>query len=304
MNIDKLKLFIAVAESLSFTKASEMMHLSQSNVSRYIAELESTLQTELFERTTRSVKLTQTGTLFLAEAKLIIHSYNSIVERVTNLGKGLSGSLTIGYIDVYTANILPIAVKSFRKKYPLVDLRLVETASEVSQKAVQSGHIDLGFLIYVHKVKFARNIQNRHIQKGALDIVVSDEHPLASHKITSIQNLENETIHTYHQDVAPGLYNTVNDLCISNNFTPKLDSNHTKASSIMLMVESGLGVTIVSSLTSSIYTPKNALKAIRMEGADIPSYLDMIWRKGDTNPCIYNFIHEIDLFMARNQMIS
>jgi len=68
MNIDKLKLFIAVAESLSFTKASEMMHLSQSNVSRYIAELESTLQTELFERTTRSVKLTQTGTLFLAEA--------------------------------------------------------------------------------------------------------------------------------------------------------------------------------------------------------------------------------------------
>ena len=300
MNIEKLKLFIAVAESLSFTKASEEMHLSQSNVSRYISELEKTLETELFERTTRSVSLTPTGNLFFAEAKQILQSYKSIVDRVTNLGKGLSGSLTVGFIDVFTHNILPGAVRSFRKKYPLVDFRLVEIASKEAESAVMKGRIDLGFYIYVCNETMDYRVKNHHVQKGNLDLVVSDGHQLANQKIISFDKLANEKILTYDREVAPVLYDTVTSLCRANNFTPDLDNSHTKASTIMLMVECGLGVAIVSSLTSSLYTPSKKLKTLKIEGVDMPSYLDLIWHRDDSNPCLYNFVKEVGASIESN----
>jgi len=293
VNIERLRLFIAVAESLSFTEASKKMHLNQSNVSRNILELEETLNTELFERTTRSVKLTSTGNLFLVEAKQILQNYDSIIKRVINLEKGHSGSLTVGYIDVFTQSILPKTVRSFRQKYPLVDLQLKELTSEEAKQAVLERHIDIGFFVYIDGTVFPAEVQNIHVHKGDVKLIVSDDHPLANQKVISADRLMGETIFTYDKDVAPALYDLINNLCVANGFSPNLLSGHRKPSTIMLKVQSGLGVSVISSIATSLYQPERYFKTLKIEDVEMHSYMDLIWRKGEANPCIYNFVEEV-----------
>ena len=81
MNRNQLKYFVAAAEHRSFTKAAEQMYISQPTLSRHIADLENTLNVELFERTTRKVSLTAAGVLFLNEAKQIIKRYDALMSR-------------------------------------------------------------------------------------------------------------------------------------------------------------------------------------------------------------------------------
>jgi len=293
MNIERLRLFIAVAESLSFTEASKKMHLSQSNVSRNILELEDMLYTELFERTTRSVKLTPTGNLFLVEAKQILQSYDSIIDRVTNLEKGHSGSLTVGYMDVFTQSILPKTIRSFRQKYPLVDFQLKELTSEKAKQAVLEKQIDIGFFVYIDGTAFPAEVQNVHVNTGYVNLIVSDDHPLANQKVISADKLMGETIFTYDEDVAPTLYNLINNLCITNGFSPNLVSGHRKPGTIVLKVQSGLGVAVISSIATSLYKPERYFKSLKIEGLEMHSYMDLIWRKGESNPCIYNFVKEV-----------
>ena len=293
MNIERLRLFVAVAETLSFTKAAEKMHLNQSNVSRYIAELENSCRAEFFERTTRNVKLTSTGSIFLVEAKKIVQNYDSIMDRITNIGKGFSGTLSIGYIEEFTRSILPKTIRSFRKKYPLVDLQFKELISKDAHQAVLDGQIDLGFFIYVDKALFSDKIESIHVQQGDISLIVSNEHPLANQKVITADKLSNETIFTYERDVAPVLYDLVSNLCIANGFPHQLKSDYINPGTIMLLVQSGLGVSILSSLATSVYQPSLYFKTLKIEGINTHSYMDLIWRKGDTNPCVHNFIQEL-----------
>ena len=76
MDLERIKLFNALAENLNYSKTAELMHISQSALSRYIAELEMTLGTRLFERTTRKVELTPDGKVFLAGARKLAAEFD------------------------------------------------------------------------------------------------------------------------------------------------------------------------------------------------------------------------------------
>ena len=89
-------MFIAVADCLNFTKAAEKLYISQPTLSRYISELEETMEVELFERTTRRVVLTKAGKLFYDESLQIIKKYDALINCVARLGTGLSGTLKVG----------------------------------------------------------------------------------------------------------------------------------------------------------------------------------------------------------------
>ena len=107
MNLDKIRMFISAAEHLNFTKAAKDMYISQPTLSRHISDLESSLGIELFKRTTRNVSLTPAGEQFLIEAQDIMRRYDSLMERVSGLGEGVSGTFSIGYLELFITEHLP-----------------------------------------------------------------------------------------------------------------------------------------------------------------------------------------------------
>lgn len=293
MDIERLRLFTTVAECLSFTKAAEQMYISQPTLSRHIAELESSLQVELFERTTRKVSLTTAGQLFYNEAIQIIKSYDALMKRATQLGSGLSGALRVGYLELFTQNILPSAIRNFRTKFPLVDLQLKETKLKESTEGLLDGSLDMSFLITREQPNLDPILEHRRIYTGEIELIVSKFHTYANYEIVSPAILKDEKIFTFDQVQTPELRENITRICMNYGFLPNFQSEGYSPGAIFLMVQGGMGVSLLSSLITSVLKTEDRFHTLKLEGAQFPTNLEVAWRRDNNNPCVQNFLREV-----------
>ena len=125
MDINNLKAFIEVADKKSFSRSADSLQLTQPAVSKRIAALETELSARLFDRVGRSVHLTEAGRVLLPCARQISSELNRIEDVICNLGKEVSGKLSLSTTERVGAQRLPPVLKSFRDAYPNVDLSLI-----------------------------------------------------------------------------------------------------------------------------------------------------------------------------------
>ena len=143
MDTNAIKAFIAVAESMSVTKASRSLYLTQPAVSRRIAQLEEQLGVSLFDRANKKMFLTASGHKLLPRCKAILADMEAAVREASNMGDRVMGHLTIGmshHVSVYRA---PAYLKRYQDLYPDVDLDLSFLTSEEAISLVQRGKLEL-----------------------------------------------------------------------------------------------------------------------------------------------------------------
>ena len=126
MELRHLRYFIMVAEELHFGRAAEKLHISQPPLSMQIRSLEEELGVTLLHRTQRHVSLTQAGHAFLQEARQILARLEQAVLMTRRAGRGEIGELAVGFISVADYNVLPVVLREFRQRFPLVNLTLRE----------------------------------------------------------------------------------------------------------------------------------------------------------------------------------
>src|SRR5579872_6878625 len=126
MELRHLRYFVAVAEELSFRRASERLHLAQPPLSLQIKSLEEELGLRLFERSTRSVKLTPAGKVFLDEARSVLIGAERAQQNARKAHQGLGGPLRIGMLAPAATPRLAKILSSFRQKFPDVQFSLAE----------------------------------------------------------------------------------------------------------------------------------------------------------------------------------
>ena len=294
MDINRLRMFIVVADCLNFTKASEKLYISQPTLSRYINELEETMQVELFERTTRRVILTKAGRLFYDESIQIIRRYDALVNRVARLGTGLSGTLRVGYLELFTQNILPIAIRNFHEKFPMVDMQLKETTLKESNKKVLDGELDVAFVVTHDMLEERPELEHRRIFTGQVELIVSNQHPLANYQMVSPVMLKDEKILMFDAGETPELQEQINSMCMKYGFLPNFVTGNFSPGAIFLMVQAGMGVSLLSSLITSVLLTDERFHTLTLEGIQAVTNLEMIWRKDSDNPCIFNFVSEVE----------
>ena len=138
MTMEQLRLFCEVAGAGSISGAARRLNQSPSLATRKIAALEATLQVRLFERTTRSVKLTEPGRIALAWAKTTLQGYEDISDDLASLVARPAGTIRIA-INHFAANVyLPAILQKFCREYPEIRLSITTTDSLVS--LVQDGY--------------------------------------------------------------------------------------------------------------------------------------------------------------------
>jgi DNA-binding transcriptional LysR family regulator len=146
MEIRQLKTFRVVAEQLSFTKAAEKLFMAQSSVSAQIRALESELQVMLFDRIGRRVFLTDAGERLLGYARRM----ESMTEEIQAEVKGekySSGSLTIRVPETIASVYMPEIIKRYHQDYPDVRLNFINCSDLQLREELNSGRIDLAFLM-------------------------------------------------------------------------------------------------------------------------------------------------------------
>ena len=124
-----LRYFLAVAETLHFSKAAAQLGMAQPPLSQQIRSLERILGYPLFQRTTRGVRLTKVGEYFRERARNTVTKMQDDVEMARRLGSGHEGVLTVGFSGSVMLTTLPKAIEGYRRLYPRVELRLLEVVT-------------------------------------------------------------------------------------------------------------------------------------------------------------------------------
>ena len=143
INTDLLRTFSVVAETRHFTAAAQRLNASQSAVSMQIQRLEESLQTRLFERSKREVRVTAEGEILLRYARRVMRLTD---ETLTEMGRRLAaGKVRVGATDTSMC-YLPEMLRQFSSRYPMVDVELHCDRSWDALDALDAGDIDLAFV--------------------------------------------------------------------------------------------------------------------------------------------------------------
>jgi DNA-binding transcriptional LysR family regulator len=139
-----LRTFLAVTQSLSFTRAAEALGIRQPTVSQHVRRLEEAVGRPLLVRDTRSVALTSDGEAMAGFAREILAAQERAVGYFT--GSQLAGRLRFGVTDDLALTPLPKILRDFRQLYPRIDLELTVLQNEALLRRVESGHLDVAFV--------------------------------------------------------------------------------------------------------------------------------------------------------------
>lgn len=145
VNYERLQTFIAVAEKNSFSEAAKKLFVTQPTITSQIKALEEELQTKLFERTTKTVKLTQSGEILLKYAKDIVQLSSLARKEILKIEEKIYGDLKIGCSLTIGEYILPHFLKRFKEKYPLIHMqaKISNSASIIHHIKDQVVHVGL-----------------------------------------------------------------------------------------------------------------------------------------------------------------
>ena len=148
----QLRYFIRVAESLSFRKAAEACHVSQSAVSGAIRDLEACLDAQLLERTKRKVKLTREGEALLAQARDIFERLASMRYTADAMRGPLVGGLRIGVIPTIAPFLLPEMAAPLRSEFPQMELSVVEDLTPRLLEQLRRGDIECAVIALPYEI--------------------------------------------------------------------------------------------------------------------------------------------------------
>jgi len=151
MELRHLRYFKVVAELQHFHKAADKLHITQPALSNQIKQLEQELNTKLFERVGRGVKLSESGELVLSSAIRILNEAELLKESVSDLESGQAGTLKIGVLQSINSLYLRSLVAEFDRNNPNISLQIEEMTNYNIEKKVTRGDIDIGIGFILNK---------------------------------------------------------------------------------------------------------------------------------------------------------
>lgn len=146
MEDHKLRVFCAVAETKSFSKASELIHLTQPAVSLQVQAMEELYETRLFDRSGNSINLTPAGEILYKRAKEILALYAEAQKNISEITGAIKGSLSIGASSTIGNYLLPQIISAFKKKVPQVNISLVVSNTKRVTERLNAGEIDIALV--------------------------------------------------------------------------------------------------------------------------------------------------------------
>lgn len=179
MELRHLRYFVAVAESLSFTRAAERVHVTQSTLSHQIRQLEDEVGQVLFDRLGKKVFMTEAGQLFLAHAQRALREVDAGLAMLRPEAGGLSGQLRIGATHTFNIGLIPECVALFLARHPTVKLCVEEMAADEIGVQLRAQALDLGI---AYRPAADSDLAFEPLYNEELVFVAADSHPLAGRR--------------------------------------------------------------------------------------------------------------------------
>lgn len=285
MELRQLKYFITVAEVLHFGRAAEALHFSQPALSKQIQALEDSLGVQLFERTKHWVRLTIAGQKFLETAHRILQEVEQGIQATRQTADGEMGRLKIGFTEATLFSLAPDIIKTYRERYPQVELIVTSGGTETHVEALRTHQIDVGFVYLPIREP---SLAIRPLFEEAYIAALPTSHRLARQKQITLSSLANEPLIFYPRSLAPVLYANFIKYCEQAGFVPNVVQEAELAQTRLGLAAAGVGITFVLSKMQSLSAKGVIYQSIIGEFPTLK--LALAWRQNESSPVVHEFL--------------
>jgi DNA-binding transcriptional LysR family regulator len=285
MDLRQLECFIAVAEALSFRKAADRLHVTQSSVSRQIQQLEHELGAALLIRDRQHVRLTDNGHSVLLKAKALLQDAAALVAAVNRASKPAAVRLNVGVGIPLAKSIQPL-VTEYARQFPHVDVQYKDIIfARIQNGALRRGEIDVG--IFWPPIDHA-HMESERLFDESFRVIVPKSSPLARRKKLRLQELADQTLLLPEQTAS----SNTRVLQLARETGVSFKVAHTNAlphEAGAALVASGKGIYILAGDPLKFPSFGSAVAAIRLD-EPISLQVHMAWRKGESSPAVLSFL--------------
>ncbi|WP_457138481.1 LysR family transcriptional regulator [Mycobacteroides abscessus] len=275
MELRQLEYFLAVAEHANFTRAAEALHVAQPWVSAQVRRLERELGNELFDRSSRVLRLTEFGKALLPLAGAALRTVGEIRSAADAMAGVLCGQLAIGTVPL-PSPLLAEALAAYRRAHPAVTVTLTEARSDQLATAVVERRLDMAVMAWLAQPP--SQLRERILAKENIVAVVHRDDPLAGRESVALAELRDRALISHPQGCE--IRTKLDQACLATGFTPRVVFETSSADMMRHLVVRDLGVAVTPRLPRE---QLGRLRQIDLSDRAMSGRLSLLWRgKGAT----------------------
>ncbi|HEY5842652.1 MAG TPA: LysR substrate-binding domain-containing protein [Mycobacterium sp.] len=293
MDVNEIRAFLAVAEELHFGRAAERLHVAQPPLSRTIKQLERELGTSLFDRNTRSVRLTTSGQALVEPAKEVLDAVRRARAAVASADDGEVGTVRIAFAGVSTHRLVARLARAVRSQRPGIVLEMSsQNFAQPAMKRLVAGETDIALGRWD---VIPSEVDVRIVMRDSLVVAVPDTHPLAGARRLSIAQLASDTfvsLPPYEGSVLP---ERLRRLARASGFVADIVQIAPDTQTALALVSAQVGCHLtLESVSRNVADPHVMFVPIdeaASEANDV--HLRAAWRRDDRSPALRAVVHQL-----------
>jgi DNA-binding transcriptional LysR family regulator len=271
MELHQLEYFVAVAEEANFTRAAARVHVAQPGVSAQVRRLERELGHALFDRSGRSVRLTDVGAAVLPHARAALDAVARARLAVDDLAGLVRGRVAVGMVSGCGSPVIAELLARFHGRYPAVDIALSEANSDRLVEALVGGRLDLALIGSAGTAP--AGVETAVVADEALVAAVGPEDPLRSRRSVAVAALRDRSLICLPRGT--GVRAALDQACAAAGFEPRIAFEASALPLVAQLAGRGLGVAIVP--TSTADANADTLHVLALSRPRVRSRLELAW---------------------------
>jgi len=275
--LQQLRILKAVATEKNFTKAAEILYLSQPSLSKQIKTLEKNLDIVLINRENNKISLTENGKVFLQYSERILALCEESCRALIDLKNGDRGNLTVGASQTIGTYLMPRVLALFAQNYPQIDLKVQVNSTRLIANNVLNREIDIAVVGGEIPKELKQNLTIQHFVEDELSLIISKSHPFAKEKKINKENLYYLNFITLNSNST--IRKFIDNILIQNGIETKqlkIVMQFNSIEGIKTAVSLGLGAAFVSSSAIEKEIELKTIKILKIENIKMTRTLSII----------------------------
>jgi DNA-binding transcriptional LysR family regulator len=272
MDIQQLRNFLVLCNTLNFRKAAEQINIVQPALSRQIQLLEQELGALLFKRTKRTVTITPAGFYYRQEADRILHALHKAATKAAQMHQGEAGEIIIGHASSAMQSVLPAFILKIRDKFAGMRTVLQETANGPMIENILNRETDIGI---APNILVPAEINYKVLYRENFAVLLPKKHKISAANFTNLSVFANEDFILPSTSVSSGYVETIYQICQRHGFKPKVVYESAHSAGVQRLVEAGLGISIEP--ISSVRDLNIDIKVIELGTIKQKAEMIMLW---------------------------
>lgn len=275
--LQQLRILKAVATEKNFTKAAEVLYLSQPSLSKQIKTLEKNLDILLINRENNKISLTENGKVFLQYSERILALCEESCRALIDLKNGDRGNLTVGASQTIGTYLMPRVLALFAQNYPQINLKVQVNSTRLIANNVLNREIDIAVVGGEIPNELKKNLTIKHFVEDELSLIISKSHPFAKKKKINKENLYYLNFITLNSNST--IRKFIDNILIQNGIETKqlkIIMQFNSIEGIKTAVSLGLGAAFVSSSAIEKEVELKTIEILKIENIRITRTLSII----------------------------